>query len=245
MIWFRLFYVELLKTKRSLALLMMFACPLMIVALYTLMMLDRGSFPEVWSMYWIGVYSIWAYLMAPLYIALVAALLNATDHKNGGWRLMLSMPIKQWQLFVVKSVLAWVFFVGSVCALYGLGAIGVLILQTTGIEGDPGTAFNFGFFDSGWKLTVACLPVLVIQHIVSWRFTSFVTPLALAVIMTVVNSKAMSSSYWVYDPWSYMIMIRLGSDADNQLLALKLSVIVGIAIFTLGAVYLGRREVSA
>ncbi len=104
---FTLIRIELLKVKRSLALLMMLACPLMVNLLCFALELKTNRTGVVKaSMYWMGNTAIWAYFMFPLYIALVAGLLNGNEHKNSTWRVMLTLPISARQLFFSKFVLA-------------------------------------------------------------------------------------------------------------------------------------------
>lgn len=243
----KLMSVELLKIRRSLSLLMMFAIPAMVIALNAMMLLKRVGIekigPAVWPGFWLGNTAIWCYFMLPLYIALVTGLLNGQEHKNQTWRLMLTLPVSQFQLYVVKGMLAWLFVAGASAVLVGGTALTIAVL---GIAGANITgAFDVPLLAPIAKVILACLPVLVIQHAVSWRFQNLVLPLAVGVIATMGITQIGSSSYWVYYPWSYSLMALNGSAEGMQQQALVLATCVGLGLFAVTSVLLGKRETEA
>ncbi|QNB00381.1 ABC transporter permease subunit [Massilia sp. Se16.2.3] len=105
-----LFRLEAMKARRSLALLMMLACPLMVVLLNTGMLLRQvgadGVPPRAWEGFWLGNQALWCYFMLPLYLALCTALVNGVEHRQHGWRLMLTLPVGARQLYLAKLLLA-------------------------------------------------------------------------------------------------------------------------------------------
>lgn len=243
----KLVAVELLKIRRSLALLMLFAIPLMVVLLNFMILVKRNDLGNIdakaWFFYWIGNTGIWSYFMMPLYVALITGLLNGQEHRNQTWRLMLTLPVSQLQLFVVKGILAWLFVVCSTLVLMGatLLTIGALIL--CGAAADGALSIELVASILG-KVSVTCIPVLVIQHVISWRFQNLVLPLAVSVMATMGVQQIGSSTYWVWYPWSYPAMAMLGSDVAKQQHAMMLAAVVGVALLALSAVLLGRREVE-
>ncbi len=240
----KLMTVELLKIRRSLSLLMMFAIPAVVVVLNTLMLLKRVGIakigPAVWPGFWMGNTAVWCYFMLPLYIALVTGLLNGQEHKNQTWRLMLTLPVSPLKLYIVKGVLAWLFVVGASAVLVGGAALAIGLLGACGAN--IAGAFDIPLLAPIAKVSLACVPVLVIQHAVSWRFQNLVLPLAVGVIATMGISQIGSSGYWVYYPWSYSLMALNGSQADAQQQALVLAAAVGAALFAATSVVLARRE---
>lgn len=239
--------VELLKIRRSLALLMMFAIPLMVVALLTAITVRRHDLgaigPRQWMDYWGTTTALWCYFMLPLYIALVTGLLNGQEHKNQTWRLMLTLPVSQLQLFVVKAFLAWLFVVGATVVLM----LGALLSAWTIVQAGAGSdgAFSVPLLPVVAKVALACLPVLAIQHALSWRVQNLVLPLAVGVIATMGITQIGSSKEWVWYPWAYSLMAVNSGKVDNQQQALMLAALVGAALFALGACLLGRREVES
>jgi hypothetical protein len=242
----KLMAVELLKIRRSLALLMMFAIPIVVLLLNFAMLVKRHDVAQIdarlWFMYWNGVTGLWSYFMMPLYIALITGLLNGHEHKNQTWRLMLTLPVSQLQLFVVKGVLAWLFVVASTLVLMAATALTVIALGLAGASLDG--AFQVELLTMLGKVALTCLPVLVIQHAISWRFQNLVLPLAVGVVATMGVQQIGSSTYWVWYPWSYPVMAMLGSDLAKQQHAMMLAALVGAALMAFSAVVLGRREVE-
>ncbi len=242
----RLLTVELLKIRRSLALMMMFAIPLMVATLNALILVRRHGVhmirAEHWDFYWLGSTGLWCYFMLPLYIALITSLLNGHEHKHQTWRLMLTLPVTQLQLFVVKACLAWLFVLGA-SAILALGTTlgaGVLILFGASARG----AFDFAPLPFLAKLAITSLPVLAIQHALSWRLQNLFAPLALGVIATMGITQMGGSKSWIWYPWVYSLMAVNGSDHVNQQHALMLSAGVGAVLFAASAWYLTRREVE-
>jgi hypothetical protein len=242
----RLVAVELLKIRRSLALLMMFAIPMVVLLLHFAMLVKRHHVAQIdagiWFMYWYGVNGMWTYFMMPLYIALITGLLNGHEHKNQTWRLMLTLPVSQLQLFVVKGILAWLFVVASTLVLMAATALTVGGLGLAGASMDG--AFQVELLTMLGKVALTCLPVLVIQHAISWRFQNLVLPLAVGVIATMGVQQIGSSTYWVWYPWSYPVMAMLGSDVAKQQHAMMLAAVVGGALLAVSAVLLGRRDIE-
>lgn len=242
----KLFQIELLKIRRSLALLMLLACPAMVVVLMfgvTLRQTAAIDFNEkTWFIVWQSSTAIWCYFMLPLYIALITGLLNGNEHKNQTWRLMLALPISLRQLFFVKALLAWSFIVAANLLL----AIYIsLVVLALGVLGYPMQgAFEFPIWYTVLNVSLACLPILIIQHAISWRFSNIVFPLAVGVIATMGIVQLGSSEYWVYYPWSYILMVANGSSQDMQQQALWSAVGLGTVLFAITSYWLGKREVA-
>lgn len=243
---FKLLSVELLKVRRSQAQWMMIAIPLLVVVLNVLILLKRTVLASLDEAHWLHLWqnssALWCYFMLPLYIALVTALLNGQEHKNQTWRLMLTLPISQRQLYVAKALLAWLFVLGANVVL---GAAIALAIGLLGLAGAPlHHAFAFAAPAMLAKVSLACLPVLMVQHALSWRLRNLVLPLAFGVIATMGIAQIGSSAYWAWYPWSYPLMAANGSDPATQSLALLLAAGVGAALFALTALVLGGRETA-
>jgi hypothetical protein len=242
----KLLGIEVLKVRRSLALLMMFAIALLVVALNVLVLVKQHKLPtigpEQWLRLWQNTTVLWCSFMMPLYIALVTSLLNGQEHRNHTWRLMLTLPISQLQLFMAKTLLAWLFALGASAVLLGSTALAIVMLGAAGAG--TGGAFDFPALQAFGKLSLACLPMVVIQHAVSWRFHHLMTPLSIGVITTMGIIQIGSSEYWIWYPWSYAITAVAGSDAGARLQALLLATGVAIVLSAASAAWLARREVD-
>jgi hypothetical protein len=235
---FKLIGIELLKVRRSLALLMMLLCPLMVVVLTTLILL-KSKRAMSWEMHWFNNTAIWSYFMFPLYISLVTGLLNGNEHKNGTWRMMLTLPISARQLYVAKLSLAGIFIMGANIALLFFIASSIFICFTLGRPID--LAFHFDMVRSFWVLSLCSLPILVIQHWVSWRLQNIVAPLAIGVVATMGITQIGQSKDWVYYPWSYTMMAMQGADAGVRSQAIVLALVAGLILFGISTFWVGRK----
>jgi hypothetical protein len=245
MMFFVLLKLELLKLRRSLPLFMMFACPLLVVLLSSGMMLKSGSAPRVgfWVGFWHGNLALWSYFMLPLYIALVTALLNGNEHRNQTWRLLFTLPVSRRQVYLAKTALAWGSVVGANLVLALLAAVAAAIIMP--FRPDAGPAFEVPILAALAKVSLSCLPVVLIQHALSWRVANFVLPLGVGVCATMGILQLSNTEYWPYFPWSYSLVASSATDSAAQPLALMLACGVGAVLLVLTTWLAGRREVAA
>jgi hypothetical protein len=234
----RILRIEFLKTRRSLALLMMFVCPLFVMLLTVGMQLKNVQ-KMPWQMYWLNNTAIWCYFMLPLFIALITALLNGNEHKNATWRLMLTLPISTRQLYLAKLALGAIFVAGANLILISLIAVSIALFGLAGFSTTG--ASDFSALSSFAKLTTCSLPILVLQHWFSWRIQNIVAPLALGVISTMGIMQIGHSKDWIYYPWSYLTMSMQGSSTSMQQQALVLATITGASLLAVSVFWVGRK----
>ena len=248
--WFSLLRVELLKTKRSLSFLMMILCPLAVVLLQAMLMLNQNGGAMIekngWKMLWMMGNSLWCYFMLPLYAALITALLNGNEHKNNTWRVMMTLPVRQYQLYLTKALLAWFYIIGANLFLFIWTALLIAAFILSGITNPAETlsaALDYPIFNLLAVSSIACLPILVFQHALSWRVQNIVAPLVIGVIATMGILKIGQSEYWVYYPWSYMTMANMGSAPEARELSIILSLAVSSALLAISTFWLSKRDV--
>lgn len=239
--------LELLKLRRSLPLLLLLACPFLVVALSTGMLLksDDAFFarPHFWSGFWQGILALWTYFMMPLYIALVTALLNGNEHRNATWRLLLTLPVTPRQLYLAKAVLAWSCVLGANLGLALLSILGAQLLAA--LRPTPPGMFEFSLWQALAAVSLACLPVVLIQHALSWRVANFVLPLAVGIGATMGIIQLGSSEYWVAFPWSYSLMAANGTAPEARRLALLLAAGLAPGLLAWTTWRAGRRPITA
>jgi len=241
----KLIQIELIKTRRSLALLMMFLSPLMVLLVNIMLFFNnegQSVMQKGWGLFWLQNYAMWGYFMMPLYIALVTALLNGIEHRSNGWRFMLSLPIKQKDIFLAKLVLAWIYLIGASLVLFASVLLSILALDALGYEGS--NILSFEVSQNLANAAVACLAILTIQHIVSWRWKNIVVPLGLGVVSTMSIMQFGNSKYWIYNPWTYTLMATNSPDQEVQSHAIMYSILVTLVLTLVAMSWLGKREVS-
>lgn len=235
----RLLRIEFLKTRRSLALLMVFVCPLVVVLLNFLIQM-KSKRTVNWDMYWMGQTAVWTYFMYPLYIALLTALLNGNEHRNGTWRVMLTLPISSAQLYIAKFLLAWLLLLVSNIALFIFSAVSIQVLGAIGV--DTVGAYHYAFATSLWALMVSALPILVVQHWVSWHVPNIVAPLTLSVIATMGILQVGQSKDWIYHPWTYVMAALNASEPATRSHAMELGLSIGLLMALLSFFWVKYRQ---
>lgn len=241
--WLNLWQIEWLKTKRTFVLLMLFICPLA-TALFPLAqhLHNDGAIIAVkgWNVYWQNAVLMWALLMMPMFCVLSSALLVQSEHANQTWRLMLTLPVSKVQVFVVKLLMAWSFVViaSALLLLFSLIGVGLLVLK-----GYPLTdAFEFPVLRTLGLLSVSCLPMVVFQHVISWRFSHLMAVLSVGLVTTLGISFVGRSEYWPYYPWDYPMLIVSGA-SEYSAQATMLSVLVGVICTAAASFWAGKREI--
>jgi hypothetical protein len=229
----RLCQIELLKIRRSLVLLMTLACPVAVVVLVFAMNLRRASpqtmGPDQWAMLWASV------------SALSTSLINGNEHRNQTWRLMLSLPVTRVELYAAKAVVAIMLMLGAHVAMLASTALAIGVLGAFGYPMDG--AFPPRSSAVLWAAPVAALPMLVLQHAISWRIRSIVPPLAISVVATFAAIQIGSSEYWPWLPWTYPLVATNAAAEASRTDALILAPTLAALLFPLTAWWLGRREV--
>lgn len=241
----RLCQIELLKIRRSLVLLMTLACPVAVVVLVFAMNLRRASPQSMgsdqWAMLWASVSAMWSWFMLPLYVALSTSLINGNEHRNQTWRLMLSLPVTRVELYAAKAVAATLLMLAAHIAMLASTAVAIYILGGVGYRIDD--AFPRISSAMLWAAPVAALPMLLLQHAISWRVRSIVPPLAISVVATFAAIQIGSSEYWPWLPWTYPLVATNAAAEAVRTDALILAPALAAMIFPLSAWWLGRREV--
>ena len=242
--WLNLWRIEWLKTRRTFVLLMLFLCPLA-TALFPLAqhLHNGGATIEAkgWDVYWQNAVLMWTFLMMPMFCVLSSALLVQSEHVNQTWRVMLTLPVSQAQLYVVKLLMAWSFVVLAGCLMLLLCAAGVALLVWQGFPAHD--AFAYPFIKTMGLVALSCFPMVVFQHAVSWRFTHLMAILTIGLVTTLGISFVARSEYWVYYPWGYpMLALSPADELSHQ--ALLLSGLVGGLMALVTTWWFGKREVG-
>ncbi|WP_269517553.1 ABC transporter permease [Alteromonas sp. BMJM2] len=225
--------VEALKVKRSPVLMMVVALPFLVIIFSLGLALKSADLSlynsNQWTSWWANVNALWCYFMMPLLVALITGAINGNEHKNHTWRLMLALPVNLTIFYVSKLFLSLLFVIVSTFALWFFGLLATLIMYLFGALFD--VSYGYTLLVAIPKIVIASLPILVIQHFISWRLNSMIGALAVGVVATMGIVQIGSSEYWVYFPWSYMLMASMSTSVALQEKAVWLSLFIAIVLF--------------
>ncbi len=217
---------EVLKLKRSLALAVVVAAPILTTLLYFLVLMRESRttpLPNAWGSYTQVVLQLWAFLALPMLVTLLTTLGNQVEHQHGMWKHLFAQPVPRAQVLLAKAGVNLV-MMGVATALLlplvlGLGRV-VHLLK-------PGLGFGAPFPWLGAaqgiaKVYGAAWLMLALHQWISQRWASMAIGLGSGMLglmgaFVVVNSKTWGVRY----PWSLPLRAsQPGSDLP-QILALS------------------------
>jgi len=232
---------ETTKLKRSLVLLLMAAPPAM-MGLLVIGLVMSGNQPESWVQLAMSGAGIWAYLLMPLTLTALTALMAGIEHSSGGWTWSLAQPIPKTVVFLAKAVVT-VLAMGVIGAGVGAsimvgGVIGTSLAPDAVMEGQMPLSM---MADLLWRMWVASGLVLAVQFTVAHAFRAFAIPIVVGIGGTFVSVVATSWEYGVYFPW-LMPVNMLASDPARAQQVLLTGGGGGVLIFILASLWLARRD---
>lgn len=220
----RFLIAEILKLRRSLALLLCITAPSLVALISVLMVLRSERIPDL-GIFWSSACAIWAFAMLPLSVTALSVLIAQSEHGPKTWDHLLPLPGARPHLFLAKGAV----MLGCVAGMSLL--LGLLV--TGGGELIAGVRETKGEMDAGGlfaligKMALAATLLSVVQLWVALRFRSFVPPLALGIAGTFTAVAAAGAEDGAYFPW-LMPLHMLAQAPAGQQTALLLGSIGGL-----------------
>lgn len=186
-----------------------------------------------------------ALLFLPVLSGIFAALICRYEHHDGGWKLLLSLPVTRLSVYLSKYVM----IIGLLAAVQ-LTFL-VMVLSLGFFRDVPGPIPWSMLLSAVFAGFVACMPLAALQLAISQGWSSFGAPLALNVSLTIPNMLiANSATYGPYYPWVQPMLAMMpygdqGFGAFNLPLETLLMVVGGsfIVFFFGGLVSFYRKAV--
>jgi ABC-2 type transport system permease protein len=237
----RVLSAEIGKLNRSLVLLLAAAPPLMMAMMGTAV-IASGNGPETWLQSAMGGAAIWGYLLMPLTVTALTALVASLEHQSGGWTWTLAQPAPKWLVFAAKAVLCVgltaVISLGVGTGILAGGMIGGAITPDHALAGDIPLAETSRLLAG---MMVAGLLLIAIQFTVAHAFRTFAIPIIAGIGGTFVAVVATSSRAGLYFPWLLPVNM-LATDPAHTIQALWTGGIGGLIVFTAACLWLARRD---
>ncbi|WP_338788219.1 ABC transporter permease [Metabacillus sp. FJAT-53654] len=236
---------EILKMRKTNIWLLLFVSPLLAfaVGLATTETMERTI--NEWTTTLLMMTPVHTILFLPLIIGVFTSFICRYEHKDGGWKQLLSLPVKRTQVYVSKFSLV-MSLIALNQILFMLCWISVGLIK--GFSDPFPTLVMFKSLVGGW---IASLPLASIMLLVSMAWSSFAAPLALNVVFTLPNILvANSETYAPYYPWvqPFLTMIPKGDGPWGGFFVSFESIIFAIIggfviFFASGLVYIRRKAV--
>ena len=236
--------VEFHKLRRSLALLLVVVAPLLI-AVFDFFNLLRAQQPLPWEMALQSSAAIWAFVMLPMSVTALTALVAQTEHGPRSWDTLRALPLPRWHLYAAKAVCALAMVLAMSLLLAALIPLAII---AAGIA-NPGAAAAgtlqlAPFLFLLGRIFLAAWLLVAVQLWMALRYTSFVPALALGIGGTFFAVVATSARAGVVLPWQIPVN-QLASDPARADLTLVLGFAGGVIAFGLLLWRMSQREVLA
>ncbi|MBY0595225.1 ABC transporter permease [Bacillus bingmayongensis] len=204
-------YVERLKLKRSKLWLLYLIGPLLGVFLaYINFFKNYDLFIQPGDNAWIEIWTQVALFMGPfvlpILVGIYAALVCRSEHVGGGWKQLLTLPIKHSEIFLGKflTVVKMVVITMLILLIFFIG-----FGYVKGVEGSLPVFTIFGFVIRG---ILACLPLILLQLIISIRAKTFGIPLAVSIVFTLPAIIVASTPLGQIYPWTQPMLAMSPED---------------------------------
>jgi ABC-2 type transport system permease protein len=250
--------VELLKTKRTLALAVALIVPLAVLIVIGANVLSRdpgaplpGDAP--WNAFVVNFASFfWCVLAFPLLIALEAALLAQLEHGQHHWKDLYALPIPRWTLYAAKLLVTMSLIALSLVVLgVGLGLEGAMLQA---LRPGLGLIMPIPWLDIVRVLGTMFSAALLLIALLTWiavRWPSFAVPSVIgvtgAVVGLMLDISARADAWARIFPWSMPLTAISPIDErrpiESHVIALGLGIAGGLVVAILGGWDATRRDV--
>ncbi|WP_195575877.1 ABC transporter permease [Paenibacillus sp. 1001270B_150601_E10] len=204
-------FVERLKLKRSKSWLLYLIGPLLGVSLaYINFFKNYDLFMQPGDNAWIEVWTQAALFMGPfvlpILVGIYSALICRGEHVGGGWKQLLALPVKRSDIFLGKFLTVVRMVIITMLTLFvffiGFGYI-------KGVEGNLPLFTILGYIIKG---ILACLPLILLQLIISIRAKTFGVPLAVSIVFTLPALIVASTPLGQIYPWTQPMLAMSPED---------------------------------
>lgn len=229
---------EMLKLRRSLALLLCIAAPSCVAILNLLIALDHEK-PTALPLFGVGAAAFWAFAMLPLAATALSVLMAQMEHGSRTWDHMLTMPGARPRIYLAKALtmLGLVAFM-SILLFMEVLVSARLLAAVHPVAGMLDAAELAGTLA---KMAAAAGLLCMLQLWVALHFRSFVPPLVFGIGGTFVAVAATSARQGIYFPWLLAVNV-LATQPARQTLALEIGTLGGLAVLAAMLLHLNRRE---
>jgi len=244
----RILRVEILKLRRTLALVLAGLTPLVVVVLQCFLVLrmkEKSLAPGAnpWEAVSTAIL-FWAVLMLPLFVTLVTSLLGQTEHSGDQWKSLFAQPVRRGGVYAAKILVA----TGLILVAHLVLACGIIL---------AGAAFHLAFprtaagpilwgpvFLTAGKAFLASWFIIAVQAFIGLRWRSFVVASSVGIVATISSVLILNADRWSrFFPWSLPAIASSKAAGTSPGHALVLGIAGGLLAAVLGGRLFVRRDV--
>ena len=247
---------ELLKTRRTLALVMTLLAPAIIAVIQFAMYIQNRDYylahadQDQWLTLNQNSMVFWSLMMMPLFVTLETALLSGLEYGRKNWTLLYTMPVPRWAFYAAKEAISMALIGISILVMWGLAVLVGLILQTI----EPAYGLRVDLIPwkqmlTGYALVYLAAFLIISIHLwVSSRWPNFVVALGFGIAATVTAVLIFQSDWGRFFPWTMPGLLALSALQKVELpmsvpLFLAIGAGGGLLFAMLASWDIGRRDV--
>ncbi|WP_028594392.1 ABC transporter permease [Paenibacillus assamensis] len=226
----RVLRVEFFKLRRSLVWLVVILAPVIMVLngdmnfmrFESVLVKEEGT---AWLKLYVQIVLWYSILLLPMSIGILGILMSRTEHADGSWKYLLSLPIPKSVIYMAKmTVLILLTGVSILLLLLGVFVSG----KWLGIE--EGFPYSVILVKGllGWLM---CWPIIAIQQWLSIRYPGIGIPMGISAATAIAGVLITNSQYAGYYLWSYPALNMLPSGEGFDVLSIGSSVGIAIPLF--------------
>ncbi|WP_294253892.1 ABC transporter permease [uncultured Sphingomonas sp.] len=236
----RYLFAEILKLRRSLALMLCVAAPACVAVLGTVVAFDRKT-PVPLDNFVVGGPGIWSFVMLPLAVTALSVLLAQMEHGSRNWNHLLTLPGARPNLFLAKAIVMLGLIAMMSALLWAFMLVGAALLTALHPVGVIGAVDTAQLAQILALMTVCSALVAMLQLWVALAYRSFVVPLVFGIGGTFVAISTIGAAKAAWFPWLLATDV-LATRPEVRQTGLLLGGIGGLAVLGAMLAHLGRRE---
>jgi lantibiotic transport system permease protein len=222
---------EILKLRRTPAVLLSISVPLLICILYVLLFNLAGSYKnlapkEFWEQL-IGITNfLWNTFLLPLMVAVIGGQVLGGEYNDNQWKTLLTLPPSRGSVYLAKGItVAGLLLLSSLVLFFGL-------ILVAGIQKQLGSLHLKDIFDLTVRAWWVSLPLVAFHTWLSSRTRSFAVAIGVGFAGTLAAMFAANGDQitWAFVPWAY---------ASNEVIpkygTLQLALSTSLFLLILGA----------
>ena len=236
----RYLLAEILKLRRSLALLLCVAAPGCVALLGTIIAFDKKK-PVNLDAFVLGGPAIWSFVMLPMAITALSVLMAQMEHGSKNWNHILTLPGARPNVFLAQAIVMLGLVAAMSMLLFVFMLLGAALLTAAHPVGVTGSIDCGALAGRLALMAIASALVSMLQLWVALAYRSFVVPLVFGIGGTFVAIATFGAAQSVWFPWLLAADLMLPKPAI-QLLGWTAGGFGGLVVLGAMLVHLSRRE---
>lgn len=250
----RAFSADVLKYKNTKALALSIGAPVILTLIFFTLFYFKSpdvvkSGQEGWVLLLNYSMGMGLYLLFPLFLILLSALMTFVEHNANTWKQLFSSPLSFFSIYFSKVLLTNLLSFFSILLFFTLTmCAGVLIQWRHPDLFHFESIYAWNFLLINLKVFVASMAMIAIQYVVSFKWKNIVVPFGVGIAGFVSALIFMNGwKYVKYDPFAFIFQINdkvANLDLRFWQDQLSLSLVLSFLIYLVGYLELRYRKVK-